>query len=254
MNHSIPLIHPNWPAPSTIKAFSTTRLGGVSKAPYSSLNLGHYTDDSDEDVILNHKKLAAACDFPSSPCWLKQVHGARVLDDSYQRSDNIADAMISQTLNRVLVVMSADCLPILLYGSEYTEVAAIHGGWRSLSQEIVTHTLSHFKSDPSSIMAWLGPCIGPTAFEVGEEVIQAFSDIDSKHTQAFKKQGQRWLGDLQLLATNQLIKMDIKQIYRDNSCTFNDKERFFSYRRDKTTGRMATFIWLSDTNSRGIET
>lgn len=254
MTNAIPLITPSWPAPPTVNAFSTTRIGGFSNAPYDSLNLGVSSHDDLDTVNLNRQTLINARYLPSDPCWLTQVHETRVLNDEYDPCDNRADGIVSRTPGRVCVVMTADCLPILLYGAEHHEVAAIHSGWRSLAKGIVPNTLSQLRSHPDSIMVWLGPCIGPTSFEVGDEVREEFSTIDDKYEAAFTRHGMKWLADLKQLAIHQLQAQGVTAIYRDNSCTFNDKERFFSYRRDKTTGRMGSFIWLNDDNKRGNKT
>lgn len=248
------LIKPNWPAPPYVKAFSTTRLGGVSPPPYDSLNLGEFTEETEQNIHSNRRLLYDTCDFQTEPCWLQQVHGTMVFDDVYDANHNQADAMITRTPHRICVVLTADCLPILLYGDTYCEVAAIHAGWRSLAGGIIKNTLSCFKTESKACMAWLGPCIGPSAFEVGEEVKTAFSLIDKDHESGFISHGQKWLADLQQLAINQLVTLGLTQIHRDKSCTFSEKNRFFSYRRDKTTGRMGSFIWLCDDKPRGRKT
>jgi hypothetical protein len=241
----IPLIiKPNWPDFKGLKAFSTTRQGGISEGPYASLNLGTHVNDNPLHVQSNREDIAKTLDFPSSPCWLEQVHGTRVIDDNFSPNDNKADAMISKTKGKVLVVMTADCLPVLLYAPKTEEIAVIHAGWRSLAGGIVEKTRRQFQSEAASIYAWLGPCIGPNHFEVGPEVLEAFKQIDVDAEKAFIATDNKWLANLQLLARHQLLKQGISNIYADNSCTFQSSERFFSYRRDKTTGRMASFIWL----------
>lgn len=242
---TLTLIQANWPKVPGLHAISTTRTGGISMPPYHSLNMGQYIPDDKNAIHTNRERVAKHCEFPSTPCYLKQVHGTRVLDDNFNPEDNEADAMVSFQKNRVLAILTADCLPILLYGKTHHDIAAIHSGWRSLAGGIIEQTIKKLKSPAQSLMAWLGPCIGPNAFEVGDDVREAFKKIDITYESAFTPHGDKWLANLPLLARHQLESHGISSIYSDNSCTFTEKERFFSYRRDKTTGRMASFIWLT---------
>lgn len=239
------LIYPNWSLPKSVNACSTTRAGGKSVPPYDSLNLGNHVNDDDNIVLKNRASLRNLCQLPSDPCWLEQVHGARVVNNLFDPTNNEADAIISRIKHQVLVIMTADCLPILLADKNGKEVAAIHAGWRSLSAGIIENTLQGMQTTRDDVCAWLGPCIGPHHFQVGKEVLQAFESIDENAHNAFEKDGEKYLANLQLLASNQLTKFGVKQIFQDKSCTFSNEMRFFSYRRDQSTGRMASLIWLS---------
>ncbi len=246
MINSESFIMPDWPKPQNISAISSTRLGGLSEAPYDSLNLGLHTGDNLDNVFINREKLKVLAGAPQNIAWLKQVHGAKVLCNEYQSEEDEADAIITTRSNLALAIQTADCLPIFLASRRGDEIAAIHAGWRPLSQNIIANTVDKMKTPPTDILAWLGPCISQIAFEVGEEVKDCFSQLDSQHEAAFSSKDDKYLANLKAIATLELKKQGITHIWQDESCTFCDKERFFSYRRDKTTGRMASLIWLND--------
>ena len=223
------LIVPQWPLPKGVAACSSTRIGGVSLPPYDSLNLGAHCGDNPDHVEENRKRLFAAGNLPSKPVWLEQVHGRDVLKLTGEPyASKRADASYSNTPGTVCAVMTADCLPVLFCNRAGTEVAAAHAGWRGLC----------------AILAWLGPAIGPRAFEVGAEVREAFMAVDAKASTAFIQHGDKYLADISLLARQRLANVGVEQIFGGNRCTYTENETFFSYRRDKTTGRMASFIWL----------
>ncbi|WP_145577375.1 purine nucleoside phosphorylase YfiH [Yersinia alsatica] len=239
------LILPDWPAPANVKACSTTRHGGISEFPYDSLNLGTHVGDIAATVITNRQRLVEQGQLPQMPVWLEQVHGTRVLHlDGSAISDVQADAVYSRVAGQVCAVMTADCLPVLFCSLAGDEVAAAHAGWRGLCAGVLEQTMAQFNAAPSSIIAWLGPAIGPQQFEVGEEVKQAFIDIDTQAAAAFIPAGTQYLADIYLLARQRLQAVGIHAIYGGDHCTVSEKQQFFSYRRDGITGRMASLVWL----------
>jgi polyphenol oxidase len=235
-------LSPDWPAPKQVRAISTSREGGVSTGPYASMNLGDHVDDDPAAVAENRRCLAEMLALPSEPLWLTQVHGIEVLG----AEGECADARVVSRPGQVAVVMTADCLPVLFCDREGREVAAAHAGWRGLVAGILEETVEHMQADNSDILAWLGPAIGPTAFEVGDEVRQAFLDHDPQAQAAIvPSQPGRWLADIYLLARQRLSSAGIMQIYGGGLCTYSDTERYYSFRRDGATGRMASLIWIS---------
>ncbi|MDN8602284.1 purine nucleoside phosphorylase YfiH [Citrobacter sp. S2-9] len=239
------LIVPQWPIPEGVAACSSTRIGGVSLPPYHSLNLGAHCGDNLEHVEENRKRLFTAGNLPSKPVWLEQVHGKDVLKLTGAPYDSKrADASYSNTSGTVCAVMTADCLPVLFCNRAGTEVAAAHAGWRGLCEGVLEETVACFADKPANIMAWLGPAIGPAAFEVGPDVRDAFMAKDAKAQAAFLPRGEKYLADIYQLARQRLANLGITNIYGGDRCTYSESETFFSYRRDKTTGRMASFIWL----------
>ncbi|WP_145518423.1 purine nucleoside phosphorylase YfiH [Yersinia bercovieri] len=239
------LILPDWPIPAGVKACSTTRHGGISVSPYDSLNLGTHVGDITASVVANRQRLVEQAGLPQIPIWLDQVHGTRVLHlEGKAISDVRADAVYSRVAGQVCAVMTADCLPVLFCSLAGDEVAAAHAGWRGLCAGVLEQTLAQFKAAPSSIMAWLGPAIGPQQFEVGEDVKQAFSALDVQSTTAFIPSGSKYLADIYLLARLRLQAAGIHAIYGGDRCTVSEKQQFFSYRRDGITGRMASLVWL----------
>jgi len=242
-----PLEHcivPDWPAPSSVKALQTTRNGGASVEPYDSLNLGDHVGDAPLTVMRNRMLLAPL--LPSEPVWLRQVHGTTVTDtDIAGCGSPEADACISRHRGAVCVVMTADCLPLLLCDEQGGVVAAVHAGWRGLCDGVIEQAVAAMKVPPQTLLAWLGPAIGPYAFEVGDEVRDAFIARQTEAEAAFTAHAPgKWLGDLYMLARQRLETLGVDRIYGGGMCTYTERERFFSYRRDGITGRMGTFIWL----------
>lgn len=254
-------IKPDWPAPKSVRALMSTRQGGVSVAPWDSMNLGDHVGDLPFNVQVNRQRFSAAT--RTRPVFLKQVHGINsVLLDSSSRDGMEADACISVSKDVACTVMVADCLPVLMCNPEGLWVAAAHAGWRGLVgyggvgvlEELVkSEPLS--QTQPEKILVWLGPCIGPQVFEVGSEVIAAFCDDHTEASLFFKSVGQdKWLADLAGLARLRLRSMGIFQIFGNTGgpdwCTVTQSSRFFSHRRDSRllgqSGRMAAAIWLSD--------
>lgn len=239
------LIVPQWPAPAGVAVCSSTRIGGVSEGAWESLNLGAHCGDDLNHVEENRQRMFAAGQLPSKPVWLEQVHGTAVLrltGEPY--ASKRADASYSNTPGTVCAVMTADCLPVLFCNRAGTEVAAAHAGWRGLCAGVLEETVACFADSADNILAWLGPAIGPQAFEVGSDVCEAFMAHDPQAESAFRPVGEKYMADIYQLARQRLAHLGISQIYGGDRCTFTEKGDFFSYRRDKTTGRMASFIWL----------
>jgi len=237
------LIIPDWPAPSNVHAIQTSRQGGFSDAPFKSLNLAAHVQDHPITVAKNRQLLNQF--VPSEPVWLNQVHGINVIDAGLSACIQDADASFTTQANVVCVTMTADCLPVLLCDKQGTTVAAIHAGWRSLCDGVIERTVRAMGVEAKDLLAWLGPAIGPDAFEVGSEVRQAFIEKDANATQAFQPHNDKWLANLYLIATQRLNNVGVKAIYGGGDCTYSSPERYFSFRRDGITGRMATMIWLA---------
>ncbi len=235
-------IVPDWPAPANIRAIITTRAGGVSRGPFASLNLGLRTGDDPQAVAANRARLRAA--LPQEPKWLRQVHGGDVVDADALTGTPEADASIARRAETVCAVMIADCVPVLLADRDGTVVAVAHAGWRGLAVGVIENTVSALGRDPGGLLAYLGPGIGPRAFEVGLDVRDAFLARDPQAAAAFAPQAPgKWLADLFLLARQRLQRAGVDSIHGGGLCTYSDTARFFSYRRDRTTGRMAALIW-----------
>lgn len=238
------LIIPDWPAPANVRALQTTRAGGISAPPYAALNLGLHVGDQALSVVHNRQRLAHF--VPTEPLWLDQVHGTTVVDAGATGCQPQADATYARTAQTVCAVMTADCLPVLLCDCSGTVVAAAHAGWRGLLDGVLEATIDAMQAAPDMLMAWLGPAIGSQAFMVGDEVRAAFVAHDAEANAAFQAQPDgKWLADIYALARLRLQRQGITAIYGGGFCTFSDTARFFSYRRDGVTGRMATMIWLA---------
>lgn len=241
----IPLLKPDWIIPGQVHACSTTRNGGVSQAPYDTLNLGDHVGDDAGLVLQNRQRLSRQLGFGNDVVWLEQVHGTDVLTlDKAWPNQYRADASYSRTPGQVCAIMTADCLPVLFCSVEGNEVAAAHAGWRGLQAGILEQTLAHFAAEPANIVAWLGPAIGPQQFEVGGEVREAFINVSPQAERAFIARGDKYLADIYMLARQRLNALGIKQVYGGDYCTVSQPELFFSYRREQTTGRMASMIWF----------
>jgi YfiH family protein len=241
------LIIPRWPAPANVRAMQTTRAGGVSVAPYDTLNLGMHVEDNPLNVARNRQLLNAY--VPTEPVWLNQVHGVTVIDAAVTSCVPDADAAFSKSRGAVCAVMTADCLPLLFCNRAGTVVAATHAGWRGLCDGVIEATIDAMQVPPDSLMAWLGPAIGPQAFEVGEDVRQEFMARQGEAKDAFVPAGDgKWMGNMYRLAQLRLGRKGVTEIYGggidQDFCTYTDASRFFSFRRDGKTGRMASLIWL----------
>ena len=260
--NKLEFIIPNWPAPANVHALQTKRSGGYSLAPYDSLNFGMHVKDNPIHVAKNRQLLS---DYvPSEPVWLNQTHSTNIINagvvDAAQTSCIVdADASFSTQKNVVCVVMTADCLPVLLCDKAGTIVIAVHAGWRGLCDGAIEASIDAAcraaQIMPADLMAWLGPAIGPNAFEVGAELRDQFIMQDGQAEAAFKphkndKQEQnKWLANIYQIAAQRLNNCGVSQVYgggiESDFCTFTQKEQFFSYRRDGVTGRMASLIWLA---------
>jgi YfiH family protein len=241
------LIHPDWPVPGPVKSLMTTRQGGVSSAPWDSFNLGDHVGDDPQHVAANRARLRQ--DLPAEPLWLKQIHGARVVDPGVA-SDREADAAFTRSPAMVCAVLVADCLPVLFCDGAGSVVAAAHAGWRGLASGVLEAAVAAMGVAPEDVLAWMGPAIGPRAFEVGDEVRQVFVRQHAEAASAFTAQPsggesrQKWLADIYQLARLRLNHAGVTAIYGGGRCTYGEPGEFFSYRRDGVTGRMAALIWL----------
>lgn len=243
---NLSFIQPNWPAPAHVKALQTTRIGGVSMAPYASLNLGAHVGDDPIAVAKNRQLLSPY--LPSEPVWVNQVHGVEVIDAAASTCLQNADASFTTKPNVVCVTMTADCLPVLLCDKKGTVVAAVHAGWRGLCDGVIEAAIQKMQVPPTDILVWLGPAIGPNAFEVGDDVREQFMAKDAQAIMAFKPLADKWLCNMYAIAKQRLLAVGVTKIYgaevNAEFCTYTDTARFFSFRRDNVTGRMASLIWL----------
>lgn len=238
------LLTPDWPAPVRVRAWQTLRTGGCSLAPWSSFNLGDHVGDDPAHVLANRASLSKY--LPSEPLWLKQVHGIAAIDAGNSPRSIEADASFTRQTDTVCAVMTADCLPVLFCDRSGTVVAAAHAGWRGLVAGVLEATIKNMGVPAGELLVWLGPAIGPQCFEVGDEVRAAFTADDPGATEAFRPSlPGKWLADIYALARRRLLGSGVEHIYGGGLCTVSEHERFFSYRRDGITGRMATLIWLA---------
>ncbi len=237
---------PDWPAPANVRAVATTRIGGVSKNPYNTFNLATHVGDDPQAVAANRAQLRAALKLPAEPLWLRQIHGVTVVDAALAKGEPEADGAYATKPGAVCAVLTADCLPVLLCDRRGTKVAALHAGWRGLASGVIEAGMKALGVPGSELMAWLGPAIGPEAFEVGKEVRDAFIAHDSTANGAFQPQaGGKYIADIYRLARQRLAALGVTAVYGGGLCTVRDRARFYSYRRDGVTGRMAALIWLA---------
>ncbi len=245
----------DWPAASTVKAYTTTRIGGFSQSPFGQFNLAYHVGDKAESVEKNRSQLVRDLTLKQSPIWLKQVHGTKVLNadlkDDFALSTeldeaqiNIADGCFTTLNNKVCIVMTADCLPILLSNKKGSWVAAVHAGWRGLLDGIIQRSIDGYQGQTNDLIAWLGPCISQQYFEVGGEVKEAFIQQNALYERAFKlTKNNKYLCDLKLVARLILSHYHI-DCFGGDWCSYSDQASFYSYRRDGQTGRMASLIWI----------
>lgn len=242
MNYHPDWIVPDWPAPANVKVLITTRNGGVSRGAFASFNLGLRCGDDRQAVAANRAVLRRL--LPQEPKWLQQVHGATVVEADGVEVTPPADASIARRPGTVCAIMVADCVPVLLTDRTGALVAAAHAGWRGLSSGVLENTVHGMGTAPEELLAYLGPGIGPQAFEVGADVRDAFLARDARAASAFvPHRPGKWLADIYALARQALAGAGVTRVYGSELCTVSDSRRFFSYRRDKTTGRMAALIW-----------
>lgn len=252
------MLFPDWPAPANVLAAVTTRqLDGVSTGAYAGFNLATHVGDDALQVQYNRALLRTLLSLPAEPAWLNQVHGTAVMDiavmdvavtdtaaEKNRAAPPDADASYSAEPGPVCVVMTADCLPVLFCSDNGQEVAAAHAGWKGLLDGVLEATVARFHAPPSQLLAWLGPAIGPSAFEVGPEVREAFVTRDAETARAFQPgTGDRWLADIYLLARLRLARCGVARVYGGGLCTVTNSQRFYSYRREGVTGRMASLVW-----------
>jgi len=244
-------IVPQWPAPACVHAFVTTRRGGVSMGAHASLDLGTSVpvrDDAARDAVLENRRRVQQF-LPAAPRWLDQVHGADVVALHAADDDDIAawpraDAAVTRDADVVLAVRIADCLPVLFSNRTASVIGVAHAGWRGLAAGVLEHTVAALRCAPADVVAWLGPAIGPAAFEVGDDVRDAFVRDDPAAVTAFASgRPGKWHADLPALARRRLAHAGVTDVTASGLCTASDPARFFSYRRDAATGRMAAFVW-----------
>jgi YfiH family protein len=243
------MFRPDWPAPSAVKSLMTCRKGGVSEPPWASFNLGDHVGDDPGHVAVNRARLREQ--LPAEPGWLKQVHSTRVVELG-QDPDREADASFSRQPGKVCAVLTADCLPVLFCDRAGSVVAAAHAGWRGLAGGVLEATVTAMQVPPREVLAWMGAAIGPQAFEVGDEVREAFIARHAETAAAFTPHGSgKWLADIYQLARIRLGHAGVQAVYGGGRCTFSEAESFYSYRRDGVTGRMAALVWLDERSGPG---
>lgn len=236
-------IVPDWPAPRGVRALATTRKSGVSHAPWHSFNLGDHVGDDPQAVAANRARLHR--ELPAEPVWLRQVHGTRCVDAAAVAPGVEADASFTRERGVVCAVLTADCLPVLLCDERATVVGVAHAGWRGLAAGVIEATVAAMGEPGDRLLAWLGPAIGPRAFEVGGEVRDQFIAHDAQAANAFVPgANDKWLCDIHELARQRLQALGTRRLTSAEFCTLRGADQFFSYRRDGVTGRMASLIWL----------
>jgi hypothetical protein len=245
VNDAPAFLRPRWGAPPGVHAACTLRAGGASAAPWDTLNLGGHVGDEPAAVAENRRRVAAALALPSGPCWLEQVHGTHVADaDAPAGAAGPADAAVTRLPGRVLAILVADCMPVLFASDDGAVLGAAHAGWRGLAGGVLEATLAAMRVPAQTVHAWLGPAIGPAAFEVGDEVRAAFLAQDTGAGAAFAANARgRWQCDLELLARRRLAAAGVRQVAAAGLCTASRPRECFSFRRDGRTGRMAALLW-----------
>jgi YfiH family protein len=239
----VDFLFPDWPVPGNVRAVVSLRTGGVSGGPFASFNLGDHVGDEAGAVAENRARLRAALGLPAEPLWLEQVHGAGVARFG-DRQRPRADASVALEHRQICAVLVADCLPVLLADREGSCVGIAHAGWRGLASGVVEQAVRSLPVDPARLVAWLGPAIGPESFEVGPEVRGAFLAADAAAAGDFRPgTGDRWLADIYALARRRLAGAGVRDVHGGGLCTVADPGRFFSFRRDGMTGRMAALVW-----------
>jgi YfiH family protein len=236
---------PAWPAPPAVRALSTMRCGGASEVPYASLNLGEHVGDAPAAVAANRRTLRSAAGLPAEPAWLQQVHGTYVRDLDSTGPSEPADAAITRRTGRVCAILTADCLPVLLAADAGDRVGAAHAGWRGLAAGVIEATVTALGGPPGQLLAWLGPAIGPSYFEIGADVRDLLLQQDPGAEAAFELNVRgRFFADLPALARRRLARAGIERVYGGGECTYAEADKYFSHRRDGRTGRQTSLIWL----------
>ena len=252
MNASRPgWISPSWPAPPGVYAITTTRAGGESQSPYASLNLGAGTGDAPAAVARNRARVLSALGFEREPCWLDQVHGSNVVRAARYDCTPQADASVGSPGSPPCAVLTADCLPVVLCDTSGTRIGIAHAGWRGLASGVIASCIAFMDCPGRELLAWIGPAIGPESYEVGPEVRDACLAAAPGARLAFVPSPTRmgrWLANLYAIAACQLESLGVEHIYGSDLCTYRDKGRFFSHRRDGITGRFATLAWIQESS------
>lgn len=239
------IIKPNWPAPRNIKAFSTTRKGGVSLAPCDTLNLALHVNDDESNVLHNRLLIQAETEHPTNPHWLTQTHSDQIIAYNDKKLAENADGVFAKKINQACVVMTADCLPVLLASKSGDFVAAIHAGWRGLADGILIKGAKKY-SNTNELLAWVGPAISQKHFQVGQDVHDVFVNSNNRLGEYFENDSKgKYLCDFAGIAESQLVELGIT-VYKSELCTYSNSQEFFSYRRDGDTGRMASMIWIEE--------
>lgn len=247
------LIAPSWPAPANVRSIISTRNGGCSKGPYAGANLGDQVGDDPAAVASNRDLLRQQTGVEHWP-WLRQEHGVELVNFSHSDFSvgACADAVYSRQIGLACAVLTADCLPLLICDAEGTQVAAVHAGWRGLAAGVINKAIASFVAAPADLLVYLGPAIGPQHFEVGEDVYRACEALftpmgggtEWREHFAPAARPQHYFADLYGLARSILTRLGVHRVYGGNFCTYAEHERFYSYRRDRVTGRMVSAIWL----------
>ncbi|MGC9456420.1 MAG: peptidoglycan editing factor PgeF [Halothiobacillaceae bacterium] len=234
----------DWPAPANISVVTTTRAGGVSEPPFDQFNLATHVGDDPEAVRVNRERLLEQLALPTEPLWLNQVHGAEVALPGVEAGVT-ADAAWTDRPGDVLAVLTADCVPVVLCNHAGNELAVAHAGWRGLAEGVLEQVVGQFSGVPERLRAWIGPAIGPEHYEVGPEVREALMAANAWNNEAFAPGAEnRWHLDLFAIVRRELARLGVSRVYGGGVCTYADAERFYSYRRDGRTGRMATLAWM----------
>ncbi len=245
MKNEIAFLEAAWPAPKNIVAGTTLRQLGFSVGDYNALNIGKHVGDNSISVQQNRSLLRAALSLSEEPCWLNQVHGSEVIMNPTNKKILTADASFTSKQDRVCVVMTADCLPLLISNKSGTMVAAIHAGWRGLAAGVIDNTITAMNCNTDELLVWLAPAISQSAFEVGNEVREVFQKVNINFLECFKlNKRKRWQADIYKLAKINLNALGIYNIFGGNECTYNDPEKFYSFRRNNNCGRMASLIYI----------
>lgn len=245
--NTLEFVYPDWPAPAHVKSLTTTRNGGFSVGPYASFNLSNVVGDEPGNVRRNRMLLREVLKLPAEPQWITQVHGNRVIDAFDAAPGEEADGCVTGTAGVVCAVLTADCLPIFLCDRRSTRIGILHAGWRGLAAGIVEEGLRKLQLPTANVLAWLGPAIGPSAYEVGNEVRQVFVTQNHKIAEAFipsPNHKGHWLADLYDIARRKLHEQGVHAVYGGLRCTLREDNLFFSHRREGVCGRMASLIWL----------
>ena len=244
-NHPECWLPADWPLPGHVHAGCTTRLGGYSKTPYDTLNLGEHVGDIQADVSRNRKYLIDTVALPAEPSWLKQTHGNRVVELAKTSFNHEADGAYTRQPGIICTVLTADCVPVLLSSEDGQEIAAVHAGWRGFSKDIIASAIAHFISPGPRISAWIGPCIGVQHYETDENIKKSCLEVAGSGGDAFlPSRPGHCLTDLQKLVQQRLQELGVCRIYGGQYCTYTHSRLFYSYRKEGTTGRFASLIWM----------